>query len=240
MVKAGTMVTRRHSRPVTTACCTLVLIVAAVSAAFRGTSAQVSLPTGQNIAPAYEGWEQNPDGSFNLVFGYFNRNWEETIDLPTGPDNNLAPGEADQAHPTHFFPRRNRFLFRIRVPKDFGKQELVWTLTSHGKTERAYATLKPDYFTDDIVIMNDNGAGGMGGGANSLTGNKAPVLAVQGDKTRSVTVGQPVALTAVASDDGIPKRRVVRSGPRPSSAPVATEAPAPALPPGYVPSKIGA
>ena len=59
-----------------------------------------------------------------------------------------------------FFPRRNRFLFRIRVPKDFGKQEVVWTLTSHGKTERAYGTLKPDYFIDDIVIMNNNGAGG--------------------------------------------------------------------------------
>jgi hypothetical protein len=167
MVKAGTRVTRCLSRPVTTACCTFVVIVAAVSAAFRGTAAQVSLPTGQNIAPAYEGWEQNPDGSFNLVFGYFNRNWEEEIDLPIGPDNNLAPGEADQGQPTHFFPRRNRFIFRIRVPKDFGKQELVWTLISHGKTERAYATLKPDYFIDDIVIMNNNGAGGAGGGNRS-------------------------------------------------------------------------
>src|SRR5438477_5817539 len=96
MVKAGTRVTRRHSRSVTTACCTALVIVAAVSTAFRATGAQVSLPTGQNIAPAYEGWEQNPDGSYNLVFGYFNRNWEEEIDLPIGPDNNLAPGEADQ------------------------------------------------------------------------------------------------------------------------------------------------
>ena len=29
--------------------------------------------SGQNIAPAYEGWETNPDGSYNLVFGYMNR-----------------------------------------------------------------------------------------------------------------------------------------------------------------------
>src|SRR6266851_1202027 len=211
MVKAGTMVTRRHSRPVTTACCTLVVIVAAVSAAFRGTSAQVSLPTGQNIAPAYEGWEQNPDGSFNLVFGYFNRNWEEVIDLPIGPDNSLAPGEADQGQPTHFFPRRNRFLFRIRVPQDFGKQELVWTLSSHGKTERAYATLKPDYFIDDIVIMNNNGAGGAGGGSPDTIGNKAPVLKVEGEKSRRVSAGQPITLTAFASDDGKPKPRPMPS-----------------------------
>jgi len=101
MVKAGTRVTRRLSRPMATACWTLVVVVAAVSAAFRGTSAQVSLPTGQNIAPAYEGWEQNPDGSFNLVFGYFNRNWEEAIDLAIKKLKPLAgsPGLAILASP---------------------------------------------------------------------------------------------------------------------------------------------
>jgi hypothetical protein len=185
----------------------------------------------------YEGWEQNPDGSFNLVFGYFNRNWEEEIDLPVGPDNNIEPGGPDQGQPTHFYPRRNRFLVRIRVPKDFGNKEVVWTLTSHGKTERAYATLKPDYFIDDIVIMNNSGAGGMGGGANNLFGNKAPVLKVEGDKTRSVTVGQPVTLTAVASDDGIPKRRVNRAF-RPSTTTAAATSPTPSTL--YLPARIGA
>ena len=33
-------------------------------------SAQESFSSGQNVAPAYEGWERNADGSFNLVFGY--------------------------------------------------------------------------------------------------------------------------------------------------------------------------
>jgi len=211
MVKAGMGVMRRLSRPLATACSALVAITAAVSVAGRGAHAQVSIPTGQNIAPAYEGWEQNPDGSFNLVFGYFNRNWEEEIDLPTGPNNNIEPGGADQGQPTHFFPRRNRFVLRIRVPKDFGKQELVWTLTSHGQTEKAYATLKPDYFIDDIVIMNNNGAGGAGGGSPDTIGNKAPVLKVEGEKTRPVKVGQPITLTAIATDDGKPKPRPMPS-----------------------------
>ncbi len=197
----------RLARPLATACCTLIVTVAVVVAAFSGTSAQVAFPTGQNIAPAYEGWEQNPDGSFNLVFGYFNRNYEEEIDLPIGPENTIEPGGADQGQPTHFFPRRNRFVFRIRVPKDFGDKELVWTLTSHGKTERAYGTLKPDYFINDIVIQNNVGAGGGGGGNPETIGNTAPVLRVEGDKTRSVSVGQPVTLTALASDDGKPKPR---------------------------------
>ena len=80
------------------------------------------LPDGQNIAPVYEGWEQNPDGSFNLVFGYFNRNWDEEIDVPIGPDNSIEPGGPDQGQPTHFFPRRNRFLFRDPRPEGFRQQ----------------------------------------------------------------------------------------------------------------------
>jgi hypothetical protein len=198
-------------RPLVTTCCTVVLSMAAVLTVFSRTSAQVQLPTGQNIAPAYEGWEQNPDGSFNLLFGYFNRNWEEEIDVPIGPDNTIEPGGPDQGQPTHFFPRRNRFLFRIRVAKDFGTQELVWTLTSNGKTERAYGTLKPDYFINDIVIQNNVGAGGGAGGIPATLGNKAPVLRVESEKTRHVRVGEPVTLTALVSDDGMPKPRPMPS-----------------------------
>ena len=70
---------------------------------FSPTAAQV-IGTGQNVVPVYEGWEQNADGTFNLVFGYFNRNWDEALDVPVGPDNILEPGGADQGQPTHFSP----------------------------------------------------------------------------------------------------------------------------------------
>jgi hypothetical protein len=184
-----------------------VCVAATIVVALAGASAQESFSSGQNIAPVYEGWEQNADGSFNLVFGYFNRNWEEEIDLPIGADNAIDPGGPDQGQPTHFLPRRNRFLFRIRVPKDFGTKELVWTLTAHGKTERAYATLKADYFIDDTVIMANNGAAGMGGTDPSLKGNKPPSLTVDGGKQRRAKVGESIALVAAATDDGIPKPR---------------------------------
>jgi len=189
---------------------TFVLGAAAIACvAVAAVLAQESYSTGQNIAPVYEGWEQNADGSFNLVFGYFNRNWEEEIDLPAGADNVIEPGGPDQGQPTHFLPRRNRFVFRIRVPRDFGTKELVWTLNVHGKTERAYASLKADYFIDDTVIMANNGAAGMGGTDPSLKGNKPPALAVEGDKRRTVKAGQSVSLAAVATDDGIPKTRAM-------------------------------
>src|SRR5205085_3484657 len=82
---------------------------------------------GQNVAPAYEGWEQAADGAKYFLFGYMNRNWEEEIDVPVSADNGFTPGAADQGQPTHFLPRRNRFVFRVRVPNTFGpKDEMVW------------------------------------------------------------------------------------------------------------------
>ena len=177
--------------------------------------AQPSFATGQSISPAYEGWEQNSDGSFTLVFGYMNRNWEEEIDVPIGLDNAIAPGRPDQGQPTHFLPRRNRFVFRIRVPADFGDKELVWTLTSNGETQRAYATLKRDYFIDDVVIQANFGAGGAGGATPETLSNEGPTLVVEGNRLRMVRVGQPLALVAVVTDDGKPTaRRLAPTNPR--------------------------
>ena len=82
--------------------------------------AQETYSKGQNISPAYEGWEQNPDGSFNFLFGYINRNWLEEPDIPVGVDNSFSPGSEDRGQPTHFLPRRNRFVFKVRVPADWG------------------------------------------------------------------------------------------------------------------------
>ena len=170
-------------------------------------AAQQTFATGQNIAPAYEGWEQNDDGSFNLIFGYMNRNWEQVFDIPVGPDNTLEPGGPDLGQPTHFQPRRNRFVFRVRVPADFGDKEVVWTLTSNGRTERAYGTLKADYFIDDLVVQANYGAAGAAGTTPELPSNRPPALLVGGGATRTVSVGHPVTLTAVVTDDGKPRAR---------------------------------
>ena len=47
------------------------------------------------MSPAFEGWERDADGTRYFVFGYMNRNWEEEIDVPVGPDNNIEPGGPD-------------------------------------------------------------------------------------------------------------------------------------------------
>jgi hypothetical protein len=195
----GGRFSRRLGAPVAVACAAALVLVAPLAA---------QVPAADlNIAPVYEGWLPNADGSFDLVFGYLNRDWDEELTIPIGLANSMDPGGPDLGQPTHFFPRRNRFAFHIRVPKDFGKKEIVWTLTSRGRTEKAYATLRPDYVLDDTVIMSNIGAGGALSTSPDMVGNKAPVLDIEGHKSVTARVGEPLALAAVATDDGKPNRR---------------------------------
>src|SRR5947208_6160400 len=99
--------------------------------------------SGQSITGAYEGWYPNPDGSFSLLVGYFNRNQKETLDIPAGPNNRIEPGGPDQGQPTHFLPRRQWGVFTITVPKDFGDKKLTWTLTANGQPTSIPMTLNP-------------------------------------------------------------------------------------------------
>jgi hypothetical protein len=166
-----------------------------------------SYASGQPVWPAFEGWEKNADGSFSLVFGYMNDNWDEQPHVPVGPDNNVQPGGPDQGQPTRFQPRRNRFMFRVRVPKDFGNKEMVWTLATQGKAQKAYGTLRQDLQIEDIDIMSETGALGAGASNPEIRANKAPVVKIDGAKTRSAKVGEPLSLTTQITDDGVPRTR---------------------------------
>lgn len=183
-------------------------IVAAAAAALllaagaAETGGQVVYRSGQDIAPAFDGWEERSDGTFDLAFGYFNRNWDEKPFVPVGPDNNVEPGGPDLGQPTLFQPRRNRFVFRINVPADFGDRELVWTLTVNGKTNQAYASLNPGYITDPQLQQFD--IGDFGHNNAEMRANLAPTVRVEGSLQRTVAVGAPLELAALANDDGIP------------------------------------
>ena len=180
----------------------VVSVCALMWAGLGVTSGQIVCRSGQDIALAFDGWEENPDGTFNLVFGYFNRNWDETPYIPVDPDNNLEPGGPDQGQPTLFLPRRNRFVFRITVPADFGDREIVWTLTVNGKTNTAFGSLNPGYITDPKLQQFD--VGDFGHNSKEMRANRAPMVRVNGALHRTVTVGEALVLTAIASDDGIP------------------------------------
>jgi hypothetical protein len=103
-------------------------------------------PTGQPLIPLFEGWYDNPDGTYGLSFGYLNLNSEESFYIPIGPDNFIEPAEFNGMQPTFFMPAiprgregeqrhyRHESVFSVNVPKDWGNKDLVWTLRYNGKT----------------------------------------------------------------------------------------------------------
>jgi hypothetical protein len=156
---------------------------------------------GQSVQPIYEGWSKNPDGSFLMHFGYLNRNYVEAMEVPVGADNKIEPGTADRNQPTFFNPRIHRMAFSVQVPKDWGKKELVWTLTVHGKTERAVAWIQPEWEIDPIYF-------GKARSEESLK-NKAPKMTL--DVPSTATQSTAVKLAATVEDDGL---LTPRKGPR--------------------------
>lgn len=159
----------------------------------------IKYDSGQDVQPVFEGWARVPDGSFDLYFGYLNRNWKEQMQIPVGANNTFAPGPADRGQPTFFQVRLNRKVFIVNVPSDFGKKELTWTLTVNGKTRSTVGYLKSDW-----EITPDGGAAGTTM-TKEARSNKPPTI----DVAPVSSVKIPGALTLVASvtDDGLPKPR---------------------------------
>jgi hypothetical protein len=156
--------------------------------------------SGQDVVPYFEGWIHNQDGSFDLVFGYFNRNWEEELAIPAGPDNIVEPAGPDRGQPTYFLPRRQGWVYRVRVPNDFGKGVVTWTITANGKTEKAFGELLPvEEITERIVMTRGN----LNPGDDDP--NKPPAVSIA--PIASAAVDAPVTMIALVSDDGLPKPR---------------------------------
>jgi hypothetical protein len=132
--------------------------IALLSAAW----AQPALPfepahnSGQSITGAFEGWFPNPDGTFSLLVGYYNRNQTQVIDILPGPNNRIEPGGPDRGQPTHFLPGRQWGVFTITVPKDFGEKKLMWTLVANGQTTVIPVSLHPSYEVQPFMEASGN------------------------------------------------------------------------------------
>jgi hypothetical protein len=125
----------------------------------------------------------------------------------------LEPGPIDQGQPAHFYPRRQEFVFKVKVPKDWGDKDLIWTLESHGKVEKAYGSLLPVYELGTLVYLeNRRGAGAL---TFPEEPNKPPSVEMVGSSTLSVVAGEPLKLSVDVTDDGYPKPRARSHGLRP-------------------------
>lgn len=164
--------------------------------------------SGDLIGPMFNGWIKNADNSVTMVFGFVNRNREEIVDIPLGPNNFIEPPMFDGAQPTHFpvYSRRGfvgiqeRGVFAVTVPPEMADTEVVWTINHLG-------------FNYSIPGRATSTAYEMSAGEQAL-GSLNPTIRfdMKGEvsidregiyaETMTASVGKPVTLTAYAQDRG--------------------------------------
>jgi hypothetical protein len=180
---------------------------------------------GLNVYPAFEGWFQNPDGTYTLLIGYYNRNKKQILDVPIGPQNRIEPGGPDQGQPTHFLVGRGWGTTSIRVPKDFGDKKLTWTLTTNGKTVSIPFGLTKGYQIEpflDAAMGNKPPVFKFDPAGKELTGPPQPLAAAQ---AVSGAAGEPIALSVWITDDGHEEETGGGGSAAPAGAAAATQKP---------------
>lgn len=157
---------------------------------------------GASITGAFEGWYENGDSTRGFLVGYYNRNTQEELDIPIGPDNRIEPGGPDMGQPTHFLPSRQFGMFAIPVPKGFTPDDkLVWTIFANGKSTSIPLRLHQDYLispfseisvnnTPPVVKFEENGVALQG-----------PVATLTNAVVRTASLSEPLALTIWVTDD---------------------------------------
>lgn len=165
---------------------------------------------GASITPAFEGWYQNADGTYSLLVGYFNRNKGEALDVPVGPNNKIEPGPIDQGQPTHFAIGRQWGVFVIKVPKDFGKKTVTWTITANGETQSIPMGITNGYTIEPFEER------GMGNKPPEFTFGTTKAFGPPSAVAASLTgaVNQPVAITFTVTDPKETKKGSTRSSGR--------------------------
>jgi hypothetical protein len=164
-------------------------------------------PSGDSVQPVFDGWQQYPDGTISMWFGYYNRNTREEVDVPVGTANSFST-VADKGQPTHFYPKRHQYVFKVDLPRDWDKSsKLIWTLTAHGETCTATGWLQSEWQVDDGVRQMNAGGAGLAPPEN----NTAPKI-TSDTPDQTIEFGKSAQLSASATDDGIPKPRGSRGG----------------------------
>ena len=182
------------------------LLAMPLVAAAQSRDAPIPHDVGQSASPSFEGWYPNDDGTFSLSFGYFNRNYEQSLDIPIGQDNHFAPGPEDRGQPTHLLPRRQTGVFTVVVPADFGDRTLTWSLTAGGETFAVPGHLRPEWRIDALEEVT--------------SGNRPPELSFDVDegeprigqgpggvrRSLTATAGTPMTLAIRVRDDRVQKQ----------------------------------
>jgi len=157
---------------------------------------------GASVTGAFEGWYENRDGTQGFLVGYYNRNTQEELDIPIGPNNRIEPGGPDMGQPTHFLPSRQFGMFAIPVPKGFTLEDkFTWTIFANGKYTSIPLRLHPDYVISpfsEIAVNNTPPAIKFEETGTALQG---PIATLTNAAIRTVSLSEPLALTVWVTDD---------------------------------------
>ena len=141
---------------------------------------------------------KTPTAGSRCYFGYLNRNQMKRSTFRSGPRTTSSLADRTADNPRTSTHDSTASVQRERA-EDFGKSELVWTLTSAGKTRTAYGHLRPDW-----EITPDGGSSGTRT-TQEARANKPPTLVVS--SVAPPKVGTATSLDATVSDDGLPVPR---------------------------------
>jgi hypothetical protein len=158
---------------------------------------------GTSVTGAFEGWFPNTDGSRLFLIGYLNRNNNQSIDIPIGPNNHIDPGGPDMGQPTHFLPGRQWGMFTVPAPKEFKPTDsYVWTIVANGQTTSIPLRLHPDYvmspFTEIAVGNTPPVIRFEQGGSARVQGPQANIATAP---IRTAALATPLPLTIWVTDD---------------------------------------
>ncbi len=166
------------------------------------------------VAPYFDGFYQNEDGTYTLSFGFMNRNDEALIEIPLGVNNRIEPAEYDGVQPTSF-PTvrytafggpRERGAFGVVVPADF-EGDVWWTVTTDGYTTRVPGRLESPGQIITGAYELSTGAMAAGSMRPSIRFSEdGPagwgIEGVHHPETLTTTVGEPVEVRFWAVDRG--------------------------------------
>ena len=145
-----------------------------------------------------------------MWFGYLNRNYDETPNVPIGINNSFQVAEGvqtagpidqslilvdsgplDRGQPTYFYPRRQQFAFGIQVQPEFVGKELVWSVTHNGETRTAVGTLEREHiWAVDEGVWGANRGRGTGGRTEIEYANQPPAIRMVGiERQLSANIG---------------------------------------------------
>jgi hypothetical protein len=160
------------------------------------------------VAPMFDGWYENEDGTYTFSFGYINLNTDESPIIPIGENNFIEPAQFNGTQPTYFPAvayagfggKHERGAFGITVPADMAGTDVVWTINHNGRTFRIPGRIGTlEYQLSHTPATEGSLPPSYTFAANGERGQGREGLVAARQTAR---VGQPIDLRIFAQDEG--------------------------------------